>query len=134
MLAASEDPFVGIDRKADVFKQMLWDEFVSKDPSNTSAKEYWDHTLSAVFLQSKAISIYIMVFQKSVLFVKACKPTGNLTDDELMSLAVARHTGTMQGAGLDYSHKDSHNAIKQIAVWCKIHHTAICFIATHSKC
>jgi hypothetical protein len=37
--------------------------------------------------------------------VKACKTTGNLTDKELMSLAVARHTDTMQGAGLDYSHK-----------------------------
>ncbi len=107
MLAASEDPIAGIDRKADAFKQKLWEEFVSKDPTPTSAKKYRDRTLSAVFLQSKAISKDIMVFQKSVSFVRACKPTGNLTDDELMSLAVARHTGTMQGAGLDYSCKDT---------------------------
>jgi hypothetical protein len=107
MLAATEDPIAGIDQKADAFKQKLWEEFVSKDPSPASAKKYRDRTLSAVFLQSKAISKDIMVFQKSVLFVKACKPTGNLTDEDLMSLAVARHTGIMQGAGLDYSFKDT---------------------------
>jgi hypothetical protein len=107
MLATTEDPIAGIDQKADAFKRKLWEEFVSKDPSPMSAKKYRDRTLSAVYLQSKAISKDIMVFQKSVLFVKACKPTGNLTDEELMSLAVARHTGTMQGAGLDYSFKDT---------------------------
>jgi hypothetical protein len=36
-----------------------------------------------------------MLFHMSVLFVNACNLKGNLTDDELMSLAVARRTGIM---------------------------------------
>jgi hypothetical protein len=82
-------------------------KFCVKDPSPTSAKNYRTSTISAVFLQSKAISKDVMLFHRSVLFVNACKPTGNLADDELMILAVARHTGNMQGVGIDYSFKDT---------------------------
>lgn len=47
-----------------------------------------------------------MVFHKAQMFVLACQPTGGLNDDEMFSLAVARHTGAM-ASGLDYAFKDT---------------------------
>jgi hypothetical protein len=69
MLAASEDRIAGMDQRVDAFKQKLWEPFVSKHPSPTSTKDYRTRTLSAVFLQSKAISKDVMFSRRSILFV-----------------------------------------------------------------
>lgn len=106
MLSASEDPIAGIDQKEEVFMTKLWQEFINRDPAPMSAKTYRDRRIKAVFEKSKAISKDIMVFHKAQMFVLACQPTGGLSDDEIFSLAVARHTGAM-ASRLDYTHKDT---------------------------
>ena len=106
MLSASEDPIAGIDQKAETFMTKLWQEFVSKDPAPISAKKYQDRKIKAVFDKSKAMWRNVMVFHKAQMFVLACQPTGGLNDDEMFSLAVARHTGAM-ASGLDYAFKDT---------------------------
>jgi hypothetical protein len=42
-------------------------------------------------------------FQAAVIFIDTCKPTGNCTDDELLSLAIARHKDKLKGSGLHYT-------------------------------
>jgi hypothetical protein len=46
-------------------------------------------------------------FQAAVMFIDAYNPTGNCTEDEVFSLAIARHKDLMKGTGLDYAKKDT---------------------------
>jgi hypothetical protein len=41
------------------------------------------------------------------MYIDSWKPTGNCTDDELLSLSIARPKDMMRGTGLDYTKKDT---------------------------
>jgi hypothetical protein len=117
-LAASEDPIAGTDQKSEKYQLKMWLEFVGRDPppiacGSTStdladvSKNYRQRSIAAVFKQSKLISKELQRFQVAVMFIDPCKPTGNCTDDELLSLAIARHKDMMKGSALDYTKKDT---------------------------
>jgi hypothetical protein len=94
MLAASEDPIAGVDQRASVFRDTMWQFFVDRDPS-PSLKKYSSRSATAVFSESKVVSKEILCFQASVMFVNACKPTGGCSEDNITRLMVAhpRHDG-----------------------------------------
>jgi hypothetical protein len=108
-LAASEDTIVRTDQKSEDNQLKMWKEFVGRDPqpiacgsSSTDlanvSKNYRKLSIAAVFKQSKSISREVQRFQAVVVFIDSCKPTGNCTDDELLSLAIAHHKGMLKGS------------------------------------
>jgi hypothetical protein len=106
MLAASEDPIAGVDQKANVFRDTMWQFFVDRDPFPAS-KKYSSRSPTAVFSQSKIVNKDILRFQSSVMFVNACKPTGGCSEDNITSLMIAHHLGMMPKDKLDYDCKDT---------------------------
>jgi hypothetical protein len=109
MLLATEDCIIGTDQKADRYKCTLWDHFVAKDPVKYGV-QYRKRSVDAVFKKTKEIYAAVMRFQKSVTFIKALNPTGNLTPDELLSLMIAHHFGLMgrpQDKAINYDLKDT---------------------------
>jgi hypothetical protein len=107
MLAASEDPIAGIDQKSEDYQLKMRKEFVGRDPQPDASKNYRKRSIAAVYKQSKLISKELQSFQAAVIFIDAFNPTGNCTDDERFSLAIARHKDLMKGSGLDYAKKDT---------------------------
>jgi hypothetical protein len=106
-LAASEDPIAGIDQNSEDYQLKMWKEFIGRDPQPDASTNYRKRSIAAVYKQSKFISKELQSFQAAVMFIDACNPTGNCTDDELFSLAIARHKDLMKGIGLDYAKKDT---------------------------
>jgi hypothetical protein len=78
----------------------------SKDLADVS-KNYRKRSIAAAINQSKLINKEVQRFRDAVIFIGSCKPAGNCTDDELLSLAIARHKDMMKGSGLDYTKKDT---------------------------
>jgi hypothetical protein len=100
MLAATEDPTIGIDQRSTDYQVKLYNTFCDLDPSPGRDK-YRKRSLAAVFSTSKKLSAEIASFHGAVSFVNALEPTGGCTPDQVLSLIIARHLGRMQGASID---------------------------------
>ena len=89
----------------------MWKEFVGRDPQPDASTNYRKRSIAAVYKQSKLISKELQSFQAAVMFLDASNPTGNCTDDERISLSIARHKGLMKGSGLDLTKKDTPHSV-----------------------
>jgi hypothetical protein len=107
-----EDPIAGTDQKSENYQLKMWMEFVGRDPPPIAcdsfstdladvSKNYRKRSIAVVFKQSKLISKELQRFQVAVMFIDPCKPTGNCTDNKLLSVAIARNKDIMKGSGLD---------------------------------
>jgi hypothetical protein len=71
------------------------------------SKNYRKRSIAAVFKQSKLRCKEVKRFQAAVMVFDSCKRTGNCTDDELLSLAIARHKDMMKRSVLYCTKKDT---------------------------
>jgi hypothetical protein len=109
MLAATEDPIIGIDQRSTDYQVKLYNNFCDLNPS-PGKTQYSKRSMAAAFSTSKKLSAEIASFHAAVSFVNALEPTGGCTPDQVLSLMIARHLGRMQGASIDYALKDTPHA------------------------
>jgi hypothetical protein len=89
MLAATEEPIVGVDQRSIEFLVKLYNNFC--DHPSPGKDQYSKRSMTALLSTSKKVSAEIASFQAAVSFVNALEPTGGCTPDQVLSLMIARH-------------------------------------------